>query len=148
MIIDRSNFALLYAGLSQNIRDALSLMRSANYSQFETGKHELDGERIYLLMQKYTTKPRQGGIWEAHRKYIDIQYMIEGVESLGYNNFGQLQMVKYDETRDFYEMKGDGEFITLRPGNFVILYPQDAHMPGIAVDQPSQVVKAVFKVRV
>jgi biofilm protein TabA len=147
MIIDRANYALLYAGLSQNIRDALAIMRKADYSLFETGKHQLDGDRIGLHMQRYTTKPRQAGVWEAHRKYIDIQYMIEGTESLGFANFGQLQMVSYDESRDACELKGEGEFVALRPGTFVILFPQDAHMPGIIHDQPSQVVKAVFKVR-
>jgi YhcH/YjgK/YiaL family protein len=100
-------------------------------------------------VQQYQTKPLAEGKWESHRKYIDVQYVEEGVERIGWTPVAGLTVTEpYDEAKDIAFYQGDGDFVTVPAGSFVILFPDDAHMPGIAVDKPSPVKKVVVKVRV
>ena len=66
---------------------------------------------------------------------------------MGYAQTAALKAGDYDDSRDFLPLDGDGLFIEMRAGTFMILWPQDAHMPGMAIDASSPVKKAVVKVR-
>ena len=99
-------------------------------------------------MQNYETKSKENWFWEAHRQYIDIQYIIKGTELIGYSNIDYLKSGEYDDAKDLLVLYGDGVFLEVRAGTFVILMPQDAHMPGIAVSTSQSVGKIVLKVRV
>ena len=115
----------------------------------EPGRHELDGDKVFALVQQYQTKPLAEGKWEAHRKYIDVQYVAAGVEKIGWAPVSRLKVTElYDETKDVAFYTGKGDFVTVPAGWFVILFPEDAHMPSIAVDAPSPVTKVVVKVKV
>jgi YhcH/YjgK/YiaL family protein len=100
------------------------------------------------MVQQYNTKPRKAGIWEAHRRYIDLQYVIQGAEKIGYANLTRLAQGEYDANKDFLPLFGEGEFLTLMSGDFIILMPEDAHMPGIAINALFQVKKIVIKIKV
>jgi biofilm protein TabA len=102
----------------------------------------------HAKVQDYRTKPREQGFWEAHRAYIDVQYVASGCESIGYAHISRLRAGRYDAEADLLKLEGEGEYVTARPGTFVILFPQDAHMPAIAVGTPGPVRKIVVKVRV
>ena len=112
------------------------------------GKYEIDGENIYALVQQYNTKLKKDGFWEAHRRYIDLQYVIQGAEKIGYANLSRLTQGEYDASKDFLPLYGEGDFLTLKDGSFVILMPEDAHMPGIAFDSLLPVKKIVIKISV
>ena len=113
------------------------------------GRYELDGDKVFALVQSYQSKPRAEGKWEAHCKYIDVQYIASGAERIGWTHVSRLTLTEpYDETKDIAFYKGTGDFVTVPAGSFAILFPEDAHMPGIAVDTPSPVTKVVVKVRV
>ena len=144
MIIDRIENAGLYSGLGERIALALASLKTPR----EPGRYELDGTNVFALVQQYQTKPMAEGKWEAHRKYTDVQFVVEGVERIGWAPVSKLTVTEpYDETKDIAFYKGNGDFVTVPAGYFVILYPEDAHMPGIAVDKPSPVKKVVVKVR-
>ena len=88
------------------------------------------------------------GKWEAHRKYIDIQYVLSGRERMGYSNTGKLKaLTQYDEEKDYALYKGKGEMLTFTSGTFAVFFPEDAHMPCIKAENNEEVRKVVVKVR-
>ena len=148
MIIDQLKNSSLYFDISKNIGAALRYLRDTDLSNIKPGRYEIDGSNIYAMKQKYETKLKENGIWEAHRHYIDVQFIIKGTELIGYANIEYLKAGEYDNVKDMLPLYGDGVYFEAGAGTFVILMPQDAHMPGIAVSTPQSVEKIVLKVRV
>lgn len=148
MVIDQLKNASLYYGMGKGIEAALRYLQSTDATKIEPGRYALDNDRLYAMVQQYETKPKERGFWEAHRQYIDVQYVARGVEHMGFAHLSALKPGQYDESRDFLPLEGQGEFALMREGTFVILGPEDAHMPGMAVAAPQPVRKVVVKVRV
>jgi YhcH/YjgK/YiaL family protein len=150
MIIDHIKNAPLYFGVHERLAAGLRWLQAQDAAKLTTGRHELDGSNLFVLVSKYETKPKDQGKWEAHKRYFDIQYLIEGREVIGYAELGGCKLGTYDEAKDFQPIEeAPGDFLTLRPGMFMILAPQDAHMPGLAaMRSPERVKKAVVKVLV
>jgi len=146
MIIDQLTNSHLYYPLSHRIKIAFDYLHQTDLSSLSIGRYEIDGENIFAMLQQYTSKPRNQGFWEAHRRYMDLQVVIQGAELIGYANIASLSKGEYDLSKDFIPLFGDGAFLTLQPGNFALLMPEDAHMPGIAVDSPSPIKKIVIKI--
>ncbi|OGI17995.1 MAG: hypothetical protein A2287_00835 [Candidatus Melainabacteria bacterium RIFOXYA12_FULL_32_12] len=146
MIIDKLENACFYYNLNAKIEKALRYLQDNDPSEFDNGKYEIDNDNIFVLIQDYDTKTE--GKWEAHEKYIDIQYIIKGREKMGYVNIDELKPVTdYDKDKDILFLEGDGNFVIADEGYFVIFAPQDAHMPGIMIDAPEYVKKAVVKIK-
>lgn len=149
MIIDNIKNVQLYYGLNERLDKALKYMKESSISSMAPGKYEIDGTDVYILVQQYESKPLEEGKWEAHRKYIDIQFVVSGKERIGYADIENLSVIKdYDETGDYLLLDGTGTLFTVGEGYFAVLFPDDAHMPGIAVQKPEHIKKAVLKVRV
>jgi|688.fasta_scaffold547414_2 YhcH/YjgK/YiaL family protein len=146
MIIDRLKNAKIYHGLGENLKKALDFLAANDFSAMESGRHDIDGDRVFALIQRYETKPREHGLWEAHRRYIDVQYVVSGIEMLGSTHIdGLTQTQPYSEEKDCSLFAGSGDFATARAGDFLIFFPEDAHMPCLAHDQPAPVLKVVVK---
>jgi len=124
----------------------LRYLQQTDFKNVAPERYDIDGDRVYAMVQEYDAKPKAEGFWEAHRKYLDVQYVAAGVEHMGYAAVATLQAGPYEEDKDFIKLEGDGEFFLLREGYFCILAPQDAHMPGMAVGQSAPVKKVVVKV--
>ncbi len=149
MIIDTIQNAAYYFGVHERIAAGLRWLQTQNLPNLATGRYELDGKNLFVLVSEYQTKPRDQGKWEAHRRYFDIQYLIAGLESIGYAPLEACRLGPYEEDKDFQRIEeAPGNFLTLRPQSFMVLAPQDAHMPGLALDSPRLVKKAVVKVLV
>ncbi len=147
MIIDTLKNSALYQGLGPRIAAGLNYLKSTDFSRLEPGKYEIDGQRLFAMVQGYTSKPRHEGKWEAHRKYIDIQFIVRGVESMGYANLDALTVSQpYNDKDDYLLLEGSGDFLTAGAGTFILFAPQDAHMPGLALTTPQPVIKVVVKV--
>jgi biofilm protein TabA len=148
MIIDRLEKASLYRGIHKRLAAAFDYLQKTDLDKVEPGTHEIEGRKVYVMVQQYETKPMEKGRWEAHRKYIDVQYVQKGAERFGYANLLELKPGNYDEAKDFLSLEGKerGDFFLVRQGTFVILFPQDGHMPGMAVSVPQPVRKFVVKV--
>jgi YhcH/YjgK/YiaL family protein len=134
--------------LAERLSMALDFILKENVLAMLPSRIELDGDKVFAMIQHYDTKPKEQGVWEAHRKYIDVQYVAEGQELMGYANLGHLQAGDYNDEKDFLLLKGEGSYVLMKPGTFVILTPQDAHIPQVAVDLPQPVKKVVVKVAV
>jgi len=148
MIIDRIANAQLYEHLSPRIKRAFDYLRRTDLASLSPGRHDIDGDSLYLMLSRYETKSKPQGAWEAHRRYIDLQVVVQGTEQIGYSHMSRLAPGAYEADRDFVPLAGDGDFLTLTAGAFMLLFPEDGHMPGIAVGAPSSVMKAVFKIGV
>jgi YhcH/YjgK/YiaL family protein len=101
-----------------------------------------------VLVQEYVTKPVEQGLWEAHRKYIDVQYMVNGAERMGVANLRTMQLGEYVSEKDFQAMSGTGNYLDVFAGAFTIFFPDDAHMPGLQTNDPESVRKVVLKVKI
>jgi biofilm protein TabA len=148
MIFDLLTYAHLYTALTPGITAAFRYCAETDFSVLSPGRHPIDGDRIFALASDYPTKPRESGILEAHRRYVDVQYLVSGREMIGYCPTAWCTPRPYDDARDLMFLQGSPDFMLLTPDVFAIFWPQDAHMPGIAVDKPEPVRKVVIKVAV
>jgi len=150
MIIDRLEKASLYREVHQRLAAAFDYLQKTDLDKITPGTYEIEGRKVYVMVQQYETKPKEKGRWEAHRKYIDVQFVHQGAELFGYANLRDLKEGPYDEAKDFLPLQGEGrgDFFRVPQGTFVILFPQDAHMPGMAISAPQPVKKFVVKVAI
>lgn len=86
----------------------------------------------YFMVQSYTPASSANRLWETHRRFIDVQIILSGSERIGWSPSNMLTIVEpYDAEKDIEVLDGEGLMHSLGPGDFVILFPTDAHMPGI-----------------
>jgi biofilm protein TabA len=116
------------------------------------GRVEIDGKEVFALVQAYETK-RAGEVlsFEAHRKYIDIQYICTGEEMMGWAPLDALQnATAYNPDKDVLEgdvLAKEMTPVLVRAGHAAIFYPEDAHAPKLAAGMPGAVRKIVMKVK-
>lgn len=146
MVTDHISRADIYAALGASFQDAFAFLGHGDLGTIPAGTYELDGRRVYAVVQDYQSKRAEEGKWEAHRKYIDLQYVVSGRERFGYAPAGRMAAGPYDEERDLERPDGDGAFVELRAGDFMLLWPGEAHMPGMAIGEPAEVRKVVVKI--
>lgn len=140
-----------YNYTEEKIEQALTFLRTTDFTGMEPGKVAIDGDRIFAEIQEYTTKDPKDCRFETHRKYYDIQYVAEGEEFFGYIPLSELEEdTGYDETRDleFYKEPENPGWIHLRKGDLAIVSPEDGHKPRCIGDAPCKVKKIVVKVLV
>lgn len=149
MIVDRLANAAWYHGLPRRLVQALDFLRESDVLSLSLGRQDLDGDRLFALVQEYPTRAVGDCRWEAHRKYCDVQFVARGVERIDVANISDMRVVEaYDATKDVAFFAGDGDAITLRAGTFAVFAPQDVHKPCIALDESATVRKIVLKVQV
>ena len=147
MILDRLSNAGHYRLLSPALWRGLEFLSSRPLAELELGRHDLDGDRLFALVQEYTTKLPSECQYEAHRKYCDIQTIASGTERIGWAHLAQMQeSVVYSTERDVGFFAGQGDLFTLTPGAFAVFFPHDVHMPGVQGAAPAVVKKIVVKV--
>ena len=150
MIADVIKNRYLYSVISPRLKTALEYIAKTDFSILEPGRIELDGSDLYVLIQAYDSIPREQGKWECHRKYIDIQYIADGVEQIGVNNTAKMNVViPYNPEKDIEILGGNGDYVTFSKGSYGIFFPEDAHQPKIAPDnKPGHVKKVVVKIKI
>ena len=149
MIIEKLSNSHLYSGLGERINKAFSYLKQTDFSKMELGKYEIDGESIFALVNEYNTKDQSEGKLEAHKKYIDVQFVAKGSELMGYTPLENQQIIEeYNEPNDITFFSGKKSFTQVDEGMFAIFFPTDVHLPGIKVNEKSYVKKVVIKVKV
>ena len=149
MIVDSLDNADLYRNIHPLLGRAFDFLRGTDLSELDCGRHPLDGDRLFALVQEYETKPAEQGEWEAHRKYWDLQYIAVGVERMGYVNIRSMAVKSpYNDAKDIEFFNGQGQLVTVGMGMFTIFGPQDVHAPGLALDCPVAIRKILMKVSV
>lgn len=148
MIFDHIDNAARFEAISPLVAQALAFVRRADLAELPVGRYEIQGTQVFALVQDYLTKPESKGFWEAHRRYIDLQFLVTGRERIGFGRTARMVLRSHDEERDLSVLDGSGEFVEIGDGCFVLLWPDDAHMPGLQVSQPEPVRKIVVKIAV
>lgn len=148
MIYDTIEHIGQYRCLSENLAKALDFLTGTDLQNMPDERVEIDGERVYAFFQRYETKPANDRP-EAHRNYIDIQYVIEGEELIGVAPLSSMDReIEAHPERDIYFYEGETVKLPIGRGRLAILFPQDAHAPCIAVGESSPARKIVVKVAV
>jgi YhcH/YjgK/YiaL family protein len=148
MIFDKIENSTLYETISPLIKKAFEYLKQTDFSGMENGKHIVDGDNVFAILQEYDTKNDSDAKLEAHRKYIDVQYIISGEELIGVRPLiNQTPCKEYDAENDYALYDDNCSFVKINPGQFAVLFPQDLHKPGIKVDSSVKVKKVVMKVR-
>ncbi len=150
MIFDTIQNCEQYFTLHPQYEKAFTFLKEAMEKFPEPGKHEIDGEALFASVQAYNTLTEDGKM-EAHEKYVDIQFIVSGKETMIVNDIKKSELIDaYREDWDaaFYKVDDSCSELTLTPGCFVVLLPNDAHRPGVAFDGVSEAVqKIVMKVK-
>jgi len=149
MIFDHINNIETYKGLSPDIYDGLKFLQQVS-PDLAPGTYQIS-PRVKAIVSEYETKVKNEVGYEAHRKNIDIQYLLKGEERVAC-----LPVEKLKETKPYSEEKDAAFFtasiqpieMTLGDGFFAIFFPQDGHMPQLSVDEPKMVKKVVVKVEI
>lgn len=148
MIADLLSLSDRYASLHPGLAGGFKFLR-ALAADAKEGRHEIDGDRLFGLVQAYRTTPAAERKLEHHRKYADIQYMISGEEVIEFAPLAGLRIeTAYDAAKD-YGLVGDPSVrssLVLLPGHFGIFFPDDAHKPGCTSREAMGVRKVVVKV--
>jgi len=148
VIIDKLNNSELYSSYDL-FKTAFDFLKTLNETS-EEKRYEL-GNGIYAVIESYMTKPEEDGKLEAHRKFIDIQMVLAGREKIGWNNITGLAVdTPYNIDKDivfFKSPKQLSSYTKISNGTFMLLFPEDGHMPQLQVaDKPELVKKVVVKI--
>jgi biofilm protein TabA len=147
--IDKVEFAKQYHANKAVWDKAFAYFRDTNLDQLTPGKYPVDGENVTAAVTENPTKEFDKTNWESHRKYIDMQYVVQGAEKIGVVSMDKATVTKpYDEARDVTNYSAEGKLYEARPGTIYIFFPQDVHRPNIKVDGIEKDKKLVLKVRV
>lgn len=151
MILDTIDNSTQYESLNSRFAKAFAFLRMVDGTQ-EIGRHDLDGDHCFALVQTYETKPLEKAKFEAHRKYIDVQFIHSGRETILWAPISTMQeeTMAYSDEKDaaLWKLTPDTTPLHVSAGHFAILWPQDAHAPCVEWEKPQQVFKVVVKVAV
>lgn len=146
MIFDKLDNIALYEGIAPGVFAGLKALRDTDFSALEDGRYELDGDKLYMNVMTVDLKTANDRP-EAHKKYIDIQYVIEGRENIGVGFTDEMRKeLSSDAENDIWFFEGETVKLRLEGDRFIVLFPNDAHAPCIRVGDEKTVRKAVVKV--
>lgn len=132
MILDRLNASPLYNALNPLFEKAFDFLKEPSTPELPDGKYPIVGEDLFAIVSRADGKGMDNARLEAHRKYIDIQYFVEGFDVIGWENISRLDLSKtpYDEENDiqFFNEKTD-VWTKVPSGTFAVFFPDDAHAP-------------------
>ena len=149
MIADSISHLRQYAGLYPALGRAADFLEGFDPQSTEPGTYSIDGEHIYAVVQHYETRPADTLLWEYHRKYIDLQCVLQGEERLDWIDTGKLKNSgPYSPERDSATSSEQcpASHLRLTSGQFALFTPDDAHKPKCAAGSPCEVMKVVIKI--
>lgn len=148
MIIDHIRNRKLYYGLGDDYKKTLDYMAELLGEKFAEGDLPVAESNSVIKARVMRTKPVENCKLEAHKKFVDIHFVVYGKEQIAYTDVDKCEEVSYDEAKDFVVLSGNPQPIVLEPGYFMVTFTSDAHMPSICVDEPIEMGKMVAKIPV
>jgi YhcH/YjgK/YiaL family protein len=146
-----ANFPQEKGCFSPWLQKGLVFLETADFTQLPDGRHEVEGEDLYVMISTYIPQAKQLKKIESHEKYIDIQYVISGEEIMGYSNFSPATQVAENKLAEcdaiFYRQAFHESDILVFAGMYVVFFPWDIHRPSCSSSPGVQVRKAVVKLR-
>ena len=146
MILDTIENYQLYNAINERIAKGFDFLRTTDLDSLPSGKHDIEGDTIFALVQEYQTKPLEDCKLESHKKYIDIQYVIRGEEMMGITTQNNQKIIEVNEEKDYTFYEGTTSLVRVSKGMFTIFFPDDLHQPCVQTKTISEVKKVVIKV--
>lgn len=138
-----------FSFLEDSVKKCFEYLKNHKLSVFEKGSYEIDGERLFVNVAEYETTAPENRFWEAHKDYLDVHVMLRGEEQIDVNFIGNMHLKEYVKKDDFLPMEGEKNgSVILRPGDFLVCYPNDGHRTGVAAEKLVLLKKAIFKVQI
>ena len=152
MIFDTLKNCRKYYEVNDKFEKAFDFINKATKENLPVGKYELEGCELYASVQEYTTKAEEECRFEGHRKYIDIQYIVSGIETIEVIDISKASsQTEYNEEKDleFYENNSKATKGVIESGEYGIFFPHDIHRPGMAFNGvQGSVKKIVVKIKI
>lgn len=146
MICDLLKNSASYEAISPALKKAFDYLKTITPDNLPEARVELDGDKLFAFSSSYETQPAEDRKIETHRNYLDVQYVVSGVEAMGYIPMEGLEVSEpYKPDVEFYNTDKD-VLIPAEAGTFMVFFPQDAHRPGCTWKEPSQVKKVIVKI--
>ena len=128
----------------------VQFLASTDFSKCPEGRIDIDEDRLFAVVQHLTTSPKQLRNAEFHKKYIDVQYLVSGVEIIGVTRYSQEMTIIEDQMveRDYTLVDGGfGEMeLVMHPGRFAVFFPNDVHRTGCTHGEGQPITKVVVKI--
>lgn len=150
MLISENGRLDPYDYRSSRFQKAFAFLKQADLKGLPLGRVEIDGDQVWAEVQEYTTMPWEETRFEGHRRYFDIQYVVQGQELMGCVQVQGLKEAQpYDEERDlvFFEEPAQAGAVLLKEGDWAAVPPKMAHKPRCAAGEACRVRKIVVKVK-
>lgn len=150
--VNRREFAISYFKNRERWDKAFKFLNAHDLKGLQVKRYDIIGDTLYAPVSEYPSKKEGDAMFEVHRKYIDIQYVISGEEQIGVAPLSSRDktLVPYDEAKDIEFMTvTDSTYHRATPENFFIFFPSEVHKPGMRVGEDSTMIrKIVIKVKV
>ena len=135
-----------YRGLHPRLDRVLDLLTPEFLASLGTERKEIDGEEIFVTRFDVTTSEDESRLFEYHRRYLDVFVTVAGRERV--DLAAPEALLLREQRGDYWGAEGKAEqSVILTPGRFLVLFPGDAHRPGMAVAEPENISRVVFKIR-
>ncbi len=151
MIFDKVSNCEKYFVANDKYEKAFEFIKKAVEEDLPDGKYEIIGDDLFASVQSYTTRKNEDCKFEGHRRYIDIQYMVSGIEAIEVVDIEKTKSnVGYSEENDvdFFENTDKACKLVIESGDYGIFLPNDIHKPGIAFESPMPIKKIVVKIKI
>jgi len=146
--INIQEFAWQYHQNKKYWDEAFAFLQSHDLKTLAKGRYPIDSNFVYATVTEDPSKDFDKTSWESHRRYVDLQYVIDGEEKIGVFPVVKAQLIKpYDEGKDVANYVADGPLQSATPAVFFLFFPTDAHRPNITPGGNKVVKKIVVKVR-
>lgn len=146
---DYSVFRQQYAANRAAWDKAFAYLKNTDLKALPKGKYPIDGENVFASVTENPSKDLDSTSWESHKKYIDLQYVIDGEELIGVYPAANATVTRaYDEKKDVMNYAADAKPYRADPSVFFLFFPSDAHRPNITPGGNRVVKKIVIKIRV
>jgi biofilm protein TabA len=138
-----------HCGLPTELLGTLGLLD--DLALLAPGRYPINGDKLFALVQEMDTSQAPNGRFEMHEHYLDVQYLVSGLEKISYlpSSANARQLEDYVTERDiaFYTSSEPSSELILQPGMFAVFYPGELHRPCCAVGLPDSIKKVVLKIR-
>ena len=158
MIITNVNNEIQNKSLAKDIRFCIEFAKKNENKilSLVNGSYDVGYNNIKMNLGKYFTKKENDKFWESHKKYLDVQIMINGTEKVAINDIRDMEVKSFDEEKDLTILEGDKAFdIIMKTGDVLVFLPNDVHKPELNVSENDDsgnirkiVTKVVFKIEI
>ncbi|CNF62852.1 N-acetylneuraminate anomerase [Yersinia frederiksenii] len=136
-------------GLSERLQWVLAYLAEQPLAELSCGRHEIDGELIFMNVMEFDTQPAENKKAEMHRTYADVQLLIKGIEGIEYSTLTPTKHLEPYHADDDYQLMSDipdNSQLRMLPGMFAVFLPGEPHKPGCQITGSGTIKKVVVKV--